>query len=254
MASLRCLLAALVAAGATAQPAPTRARPAAADTVTHDDAHRLEVAYTTLSSISGQVRNVFDSREVAEELPDIDENLHAIRHSVEETGQVVDIKQLQMCQLMLVNIQEQLAEWRTALGGAHEALEGMQARLAGLAHPPLHGQLPPMPPPGPWPTPTRPCKRGNSALAGCWPSGLGAPASCRRRWPPATFKPWNCRTRWATRCGASGAPPCRRPTRRCGPPTPPAPPPSMPTTPPPTAAKSSTSTSPTTGITGPSCS
>ncbi|MFC6222796.1 mechanosensitive ion channel family protein [Hymenobacter artigasi] len=131
------LLASLVAASASAQPVPGRARPAAPDTVTHDDAHRLEVAYTTLSSISGQVRNVFDSREVAEELPDIDENLHAIRHSVEVTGQVVDIKQLQMCQLMLVNIQEQLAEWRTALGGAHEALEGMQGRLAGLAPPPI---------------------------------------------------------------------------------------------------------------------
>ena len=131
------LLAGLAAAGAVARPVPARAHTAAPDTVTHDDAHRLEVAYTTLSSISGQVRNVFDSREVAEGLPDIDENLHAIRHSVEETGQVVDIKQLQMCQLMLVNMQEQLAEWRTALGGAHETLEGMQARLAGLAHPPL---------------------------------------------------------------------------------------------------------------------
>ena len=131
------LLAGLLAARVMAQPAPARARPAAPDTVTHDDAHRLEVAYTTLSGISGQVRNVFDSREVAEELPDIDENLHAIRHGVEETGQVVDIKQLQMCQLMLVSIQEQLAEWRAALGGAHEALEGMQARLAGLAHPPI---------------------------------------------------------------------------------------------------------------------
>ncbi|WP_210521286.1 mechanosensitive ion channel family protein [Hymenobacter terricola] len=121
---------------AAAQPVAIRPRPVVRDTVTHDDSHRLEVAYTTLSGISGQVRNVFDSREVTEELPDIDENLHAIRHSVEETGQVVDIKQLQMCQLMLGNIQEQLAEWRTALGEAHEQLEGMQGRLAGLARPP----------------------------------------------------------------------------------------------------------------------
>lgn len=137
----RCLILLLLAGPgavrATAQAAPARPQPAVKDTVTHDDSHRLEVAYITLSGISGQVRNVFDSREVAEELPDIDENLHAIRHSVEETGQVVDIKQLQMCQLMLVNMQEQLAEWRTALGGAHEALEGMQARLAGLAHSPI---------------------------------------------------------------------------------------------------------------------
>ena len=134
---LPLLLAGLATTGALAQPAPVRPQPAAPDTVMHDDAHRLEVAYTMLSGISGQVRNVFDTREVGEELPNIDKNLHAIRHSVEETGQVVDIKQLQMCQLMLGNMQEQLAEWRTALGGAHEALEGMQARLVGLAHPPI---------------------------------------------------------------------------------------------------------------------
>ncbi|GAB3852156.1 hypothetical protein GCM10028822_19550 [Hymenobacter terrigena] len=132
-----CCLILLLAGRAAAQPTPARPQPVVKDTVTHDDAHRLEVAYTMLSSISGQVRNVFDSREVTEKLPDIDENLHAIRHSVEETDKVVDIKQLQMCQLMLGNIQEQLAEWRTALGEAHEQLEGMQARLAGLAHPPI---------------------------------------------------------------------------------------------------------------------
>ncbi|MCC3154469.1 mechanosensitive ion channel [Hymenobacter sp. BT770] len=123
----------LGAVAAVAQPTAAVPKAAIVDTVSHDDSHRLEIAYTTLSGISGQVRDVFDTREVAEELPGLDENLHAIRHSVEETGQVVDIKQLQMCQLMLANIQEQLAEWRTALGQAHEQLETMQARLASLA-------------------------------------------------------------------------------------------------------------------------
>ena len=94
--------------GAVAQPRAAPPEAEAVDTVSHNDAHRLEVAYTTLSATSGQVRDVFDARAVAEELPDLEENLHAIRHSVEETGQVVDIKQLQMCQLMQVNIQEPL--------------------------------------------------------------------------------------------------------------------------------------------------
>lgn len=134
--SFAALLLSLLATAALAQPAPAHSKIVVVDTVTHDDSHRLEVAYITLSGISGQVRNVFDSREVGEELPDIDENLHAIRHSVEETGQVIDIKQLQMCQLMLVNIQERLGEWRRALGEAHEALEAMQSRLAGLARMP----------------------------------------------------------------------------------------------------------------------
>jgi small-conductance mechanosensitive channel len=127
---------------AQAQPGAAPPRAVVPDTMAHDDSHRLEVAYTTLSGISGQVRDVFDTRGVAEALPGVEENLHAIRHSVEENGQVVDIKQLQMCRLMLLNIQEQLGEWRTALGGAHEQLEEMQARLAGLARPPTRRATP----------------------------------------------------------------------------------------------------------------
>ena len=132
----------LVAVSAVAQPRAAALKAAAPDTVSHDDSHRLEVAYTTLSGISGQVRDVFDTRKVTEELPGLDENLHAIRHSVDDTGQVVDIKQLQMCQLMLVDIQEQLAEWRTALGQAHEQFEAMQVKLAGLAPRPARAASP----------------------------------------------------------------------------------------------------------------
>ena len=123
----------VVAISAVAQPRAAGPKVAVVDTVSHDDSHRLEIAYTTLSGISGEVRDVFDAREVTDKLPDIDENLHAIRHSVEITGQVVDIKQLQMCQLMLTSIQTQLAEWHTTLEQAHEQLEAMRARLQGLA-------------------------------------------------------------------------------------------------------------------------
>ncbi|GAC1374765.1 MAG: hypothetical protein NVSMB30_18060 [Hymenobacter sp.] len=135
-ASCGVLLWLLAVGGAGAQPGGKPIRAETIDTAAHDDSHRLEMAYTTLSQITGATRTVFDARSVAEELPDLDENLHAIRHSTEETGQVVDIKQLQMCQLMLTNIQAQLVEWRTALGAAHEQLEAMQARLGALAPPP----------------------------------------------------------------------------------------------------------------------
>lgn len=129
----------LLATGAQAQPraAPLGALAAAGapDTTTHDDAHRIEMGYTTLSGISGQVRDVYDPRDLADELPGVSETLKAIQHGVEETNQVVDLKQLQMCQLMLVTTQGQLVGWRTALGGAHEALEAMQARLKTLPGP-----------------------------------------------------------------------------------------------------------------------
>ena len=139
----------LVGGGAKAQPRATLPKVAAAvvaasaaDTVSHDDSHRLEMTYTALSGISGQVRDVFDARAVAEELPDLSENLLAIQHTTEEAGQVVDLKQLKMCQLMLGSIQGQLAEWRASLSVAHEQLEAMQSRL---------GALPPSPPRAPHP-------------------------------------------------------------------------------------------------------
>ncbi|MDB5234628.1 MAG: hypothetical protein JWR44_1621 [Hymenobacter sp.] len=120
------------------RPAPVQAQPTMAakvdtmvvdTTAVHDDSYRLEVGYTTLSGISGQVRKVFDTRGLAEELPDVVENLKAIQNTVKSTGEVVDIKQLQMCQLMLVTLQERLAGWRAALGAANQQLAEMQIRL-----------------------------------------------------------------------------------------------------------------------------
>jgi potassium efflux system protein len=126
----------LVVTSALAQPKAVHPKAPAADTAAYDESHRLEVAYTMLGEITGEARTLFDTRNVVDELPELNENLHSIRHSVSETGLVADSKQLQMCRLMLANIQEQLVEWRTDLSIAHEQLEAMQARLGTLARPP----------------------------------------------------------------------------------------------------------------------
>ncbi len=110
----------------------------AADTAAHDESYQLEVAYSTLSSLSGQLRRVYDAGEVAEELPGVVSILRAIDHSAAETGEVVDLKQRRMCQLMLASVQEQLADWRTGLATAHEQLEAMRARLKALPLPVAH--------------------------------------------------------------------------------------------------------------------
>lgn len=131
------LLGLLLLTAARAQTLVAREDTMAVDTaVARDDSYRLEVGYTTLSSISGQVRQVFDTRPLAEELPDAVENLKALQYTLKQKGEVVDIKQLQMCQLMLVTLQEQLADWRSRLAGAHTQLAAMQARLRTIAPPP----------------------------------------------------------------------------------------------------------------------
>ncbi|MCI1186727.1 mechanosensitive ion channel [Hymenobacter sp. DH14] len=134
---LPLLLGLLAVAPAQAQSTVVKEDSMAVDTtVARDDSYRLEVGYTTLSGISGQVRKVFDTRGLAEDLPDVVENLKAIQYTLKQKGEVVDIKQLQMCQLMLVTLQEQLADWRTALAGAHTQLAAMQTKLNTIAPPP----------------------------------------------------------------------------------------------------------------------
>ncbi|GAB3577110.1 hypothetical protein GCM10027345_14450 [Hymenobacter daeguensis] len=134
---LPLLLWLLAPAPAQAQATVAREDTMAVDTtVARDDSYRLEVGYTTLSSISGQVRKVFDTRPLAEDLPDVVENLKAIQYTLKQKGEVVDIKQLQMCQLMLVTLQDELADWRTSLAEAHTQLAAMQARLKTIAPPP----------------------------------------------------------------------------------------------------------------------
>ena len=111
LSSFLLLLGLLVLAPARAQTNVVKEDTMAVDTTAaRDDSYRLEVGYTTLSSISGQVRKVFDTRGLAEELPDVVENLKAIQYTLKQKGQVVDIKQLQMCQLMLTTLQDELAD------------------------------------------------------------------------------------------------------------------------------------------------
>jgi small-conductance mechanosensitive channel len=135
---LSLLLVLLALAPAAAQTTVVKEDTMSVDTTAavRDDSYRLEVGYTTLSSISGQVRKVFDTRGLAEELPDVVENLKAIQYTLKQKGQVVDIKQLQMCQLMLSTIQDELGEWRTELAEANQQLAAMQARLKSIAPPP----------------------------------------------------------------------------------------------------------------------
>jgi len=134
---LSLLFSLLLLAPAYAQTTVVKEDTMAVDTTAaRDDSYRLEVGYTTLSSISGQVRKVFDTRGLAEELPDVVENLKAIQYTLKQKGQVVDIKQLQMCQLMLTTIQDELGEWRSELAEANKQLAAMQGRLKSIAQPP----------------------------------------------------------------------------------------------------------------------
>ena len=127
------------AAPAPQKPAATPAKARRAQPVLPDSlAQRVERAYFVLSRINGTARRATNTEDLSEELPTVEDNLEVIRENLDQYGDVVDVKQLQMYRLLLADMQEKLGEWRAALAESGKQLIAMQARLDTLAT-----QLPP---------------------------------------------------------------------------------------------------------------
>jgi potassium efflux system protein len=123
---------------ASLQAAPALPRPAARVRPTppllpDSLARRIEKAYFTLSRINGAARRSVDTQDMSDDLPQVEENLEIIRQNLDQFGNVVDVKQLQMYQVLLEDMQEQLGEWRTVLADGSQQLTATQARLDTLA-------------------------------------------------------------------------------------------------------------------------
>ncbi len=101
-------------------------------------AQRIERAYFVLSRINGTARRSTNTEDLSDDLPAVEANLETIRQNLDQYGNVVDVKQLQMYRLLLADMQAKLGEWRTALAIGGKQLIAMQARLDTLST-----QLPP---------------------------------------------------------------------------------------------------------------
>lgn len=129
---------ALQAAAPTPQkPAAAKARPAA-PILPDSLAQRIEKAYFVLSRINGTARRNSDTEDLTEDLPAVEDNIETIRQNLDQYGDVVDVKQLQMYRVLLTDMQAKLGEWRTALATGGQQLTAQQARLDTL-----EAQLPP---------------------------------------------------------------------------------------------------------------
>ncbi|MGI4866208.1 MAG: mechanosensitive ion channel family protein [Janthinobacterium lividum] len=111
-----------------------RAQPVLPDSL----AQRIERAYFVLSRINGTARRSTNTEDLSDDLPAVEDNLETIRQNLDQYGNVVDVKQLQMYRLLLADMQAKLGEWRTALATGGKQLIAMQARLDTL-----NTQLPP---------------------------------------------------------------------------------------------------------------
>ncbi|RYE89848.1 MAG: hypothetical protein EOO37_04230, partial [Cytophagaceae bacterium] len=101
-------------------------------------AQRVERAYFVLSRINGTARRATNTDDLSDDLPPIEDNLETIRQNLDQYGNVVDVKQLQMYRVLLADMQEKLGGWRTTLAAGSKQLITMQARLDTL-----RTQLPP---------------------------------------------------------------------------------------------------------------
>jgi potassium efflux system protein len=130
-------------AGSSAQAqvrsAPAKAQARRAQPVLPDSlAQRVERAYFVLSRINGTARRSTNTDDLSDELPTVEDNLETIRLNLDQYGNVVDVKQLQMYRVLLADMQEKLGGWRTTLADGGKQLTAMQARLDTLG-----AQLPP---------------------------------------------------------------------------------------------------------------
>jgi potassium efflux system protein len=101
-------------------------------------AQRVERAYFVLSRINGTARRATNTEDLSDDLPTVEDNLEIIRENLDQYGNVVDVKQLQMYRVLLADMQDKLGKWRTTLAEGGKQLMAMQARLDTLG-----AQLPP---------------------------------------------------------------------------------------------------------------
>jgi small-conductance mechanosensitive channel len=114
--------------------AAAQTRPATvADTLQDEDAsHRIEGAYLAIGQINANIRRVADVGNIEDELPTIEENLQVVRENLTQFGTVVNVKQLQTFQVLLLDLQEHLKGWRTDLAQSEKGLTGMAKELSKL--------------------------------------------------------------------------------------------------------------------------
>jgi potassium efflux system protein len=139
---LMCLLLSqvgtLAAAPTPQKPASAKARRQPQPVLPDSLAQRIERAYFVLSRINGTARRSTDTEDLSDDLPVIEDNLETIRQNLDQYGNVVDVKQLQMYRVLLADMQAKLGDWRTALAAGGKQLIATQARLDTLS-----AQLPP---------------------------------------------------------------------------------------------------------------
>jgi small-conductance mechanosensitive channel len=94
---------------------------------------KLENVSSTLDSINKITQNGFDTQDIEEELPGMTENLSVIQDNLLHYGKVLNVKNLQMFQVMLEDTKDELQIWRTSLFKYNKELVRMKKSMSHFA-------------------------------------------------------------------------------------------------------------------------
>jgi potassium-dependent mechanosensitive channel len=102
---------------------------------------RLDNMHLTLNRINDFSGQYFDTRNVEEQLPDIQNNLQIIQSNLSLENTIPEARTLQLFSILLKDIQAQLETWRTSLFKYNSDLINMNAEIAAFTKDSLIHQL-----------------------------------------------------------------------------------------------------------------
>src|SRR6185312_12577997 len=91
--------------------------------------NKVENVHTTLNKINSETDHGYDTRDIEDNLPAVDSNINIISENITLYYRVLDVKNLQMFQVLLDNLQEQLSDWRSSLSSYNKDLQNMGAEM-----------------------------------------------------------------------------------------------------------------------------
>ncbi len=91
--------------------------------------NKIEYVHTTINKINNTTTYGFDTKDIDANFPEIDSSIDIIDANLSLYNRVLDVKNLQMFNVLLADMQDQLSEWRNSLFQYNKDLVSMNAQM-----------------------------------------------------------------------------------------------------------------------------
>jgi len=96
--------------------------------------NKVEKVHYTLNRIINATSVGFNTRDIEDNLPEVDSNIEIIDNNLSIYSNVLDVKNLQMFDLLLSNMQKQVVEWQGTLFAYEKELSAMANEMGAFKH------------------------------------------------------------------------------------------------------------------------